>query len=46
MREFSEDIQADIFGHLVAVAPLFDLQVFQEPAGSGFRALTGSLPFG
>ena len=41
-----EDIQADIFSHLVAVVPLFDLQVFQEPAGSDFRALAGSLRFG
>jgi miniconductance mechanosensitive channel len=40
-----EDIQADIFSHLVAVVPLFDLQVFQEPAGSDFRALAGSLRF-
>jgi miniconductance mechanosensitive channel len=36
-----EDIQADIFSHLVATVPHFDLQVFQEPAGADFRTMAG-----
>ncbi|MFO8129247.1 MAG: mechanosensitive ion channel [Bacteroidales bacterium] len=36
-----EDIQADIFDHILAVIPQFDLQVFQNPTGADFRhALT------
>lgn len=31
-----EDIQADIFDHLFAVAREFDLKVFQRPAGADF----------
>jgi miniconductance mechanosensitive channel len=34
-----EDIKADIFDHLLAVAPLFDLRLFQNPTGSDFRAI-------
>jgi miniconductance mechanosensitive channel len=34
-----EAIQADIFSHLVAVVPEFDLRVFQEPAGVDFQAV-------
>ncbi|MCY3762677.1 MAG: mechanosensitive ion channel [Gemmatimonadetes bacterium] len=34
-----EAIQADIFDHLIAVVPQFDLRVFQQPAGADFRAL-------
>ncbi|MFC2046284.1 mechanosensitive ion channel family protein [Chloroflexota bacterium] len=37
-----EDIQADIFSHIVAVVPQFDLHIFQEPAGADFRAMAGS----
>ncbi|MGD8552023.1 MAG: mechanosensitive ion channel family protein, partial [Anaerolineales bacterium] len=38
-----EKIQADIFDHLLASVPLFDLRVFQEPTGMDFRsALVGS----
>jgi miniconductance mechanosensitive channel len=29
-----EDIQADIFDHLLAIVPEFGLRVFQQPAGS------------
>ena len=36
-----EDIQADIFDHLLAVVPQFGLRVFQEPAGSDWRSLQG-----
>ena len=34
-----EAIQADIFDHLLAVVPLFDLRVFQSPTGADLRAL-------
>ena len=34
-----EDIQADIFDHLLAVAQEFDLSLYQRPTGSDFRAL-------
>ncbi len=34
-----ENIQSDIFDHLLAVVPHFDLEVFEEPAGSDFQAL-------
>jgi miniconductance mechanosensitive channel len=34
-----EAIQADIFDHLLAVVPEFDLQVFQNPTGSDFQGL-------
>lgn len=31
-----EGIQADVFDHLLAIVPEFDLRVFQSPAGSDF----------
>ena len=31
-----EDIQAEIFDHLMAVVPDFDLRVFQQPSGADF----------
>ncbi|MGQ7956558.1 mechanosensitive ion channel family protein [Pseudomonas sp. SP16.1] len=34
-----EGIQADIFDHLLAILPAFDLRVFQNPSGADFRAL-------
>ena len=34
-----EDIQADIFDHIIAVLPEFDLRVFQEPSGLDFQSL-------
>jgi miniconductance mechanosensitive channel len=34
-----EAIQADIFDHVLAVVPEFDLQVFQNPTGGDFRRL-------
>ncbi len=37
-----ESILADIFDHLFAVAPEFDLTVFQEPSGSDFASLAES----
>ena len=34
-----EEIQADIFDHILAVVPLFDLRVFQHPSGYDFQRL-------
>ncbi len=34
-----EAIQADIFDHILAVVPEFDLKVFQHPSGADFQAL-------
>jgi miniconductance mechanosensitive channel len=33
-----EDIQADIFDHIIAITPEFGLSLFQEPAGSDFSS--------
>ncbi len=35
-----EAIQADIFDHILAVVPEFDLRVYQNPTGADFRTLT------
>lgn len=32
-----EAIQADIFDHLIAVAPEFGIQIFQQPSGNDFK---------
>ncbi|MFH2133503.1 MAG: mechanosensitive ion channel domain-containing protein [bacterium] len=37
-----EAIQADIFDHVLAVVPEFDLRIFQNPTGSDFKMLTDS----
>ncbi|MCP4203922.1 MAG: mechanosensitive ion channel family protein [bacterium] len=37
--EAYESIQADVFDHLLAVLPEFDLRIFQNPSGSDFRRL-------
>jgi miniconductance mechanosensitive channel len=34
-----EGIQSDIFDHLLAIVPAFDLRLFQQPAGSDVLAL-------
>ncbi len=34
-----ENIQADIFDHILAVVPAFDLRVFQDPSGMDFSKL-------
>lgn len=34
-----EEIQADIFDHIFAVMPEFELNIFQNPTGTDFRAL-------
>lgn len=36
-----ESIQADIFDHILAVVPEFELRVFQNPSGSDFKAMAG-----
>jgi miniconductance mechanosensitive channel len=38
-----EDIQADIFDHLMAVLPDFDLRVFQQPSGADFSRFAAAL---
>jgi len=35
-----EAIQADIFDHIMAVIPEFELRVFQNPTGADFQSLT------
>jgi len=35
-----EAIQADIFDHILAVLPEFDLRVYQNPTGADFRVLS------
>lgn len=35
-----EDIQSDIFDHILSVVPEFDLKVFQNPSGSDFKRLS------
>jgi miniconductance mechanosensitive channel len=37
-----ENIQSDIFDHLIATASLFDLEIFQSPSGSDFGQLNSS----
>jgi miniconductance mechanosensitive channel len=40
---FYEAIQADIFDHLLAVVPLFELRVFQRPSGADLRSLASDM---
>ncbi|MCI5210146.1 MAG: mechanosensitive ion channel family protein, partial [Candidatus Electrothrix sp. ATG2] len=37
-----EALQADIFDHLIAILPYFDLRVFQKPSGHDLRGLSQS----
>ena len=37
-----ESIQANIFDHILAVVPEFDLRVFQDPSGRDFNKLTNN----
>ncbi len=37
-----EAIQADIFDHILAIAPVFDLRIFQNPSGGDIQRLTGA----
>jgi len=39
---FYEQIQADIFDHLLAVLPAFELRVFQNPTGADFHRVFGA----
>jgi len=34
-----EDIQSDIFDHVISVIPQFDLRIFQNPTGANFKKL-------
>lgn len=34
-----ENIQSDIFDHLLSILPVFDLSIFQEPTGQDFAQL-------
>jgi miniconductance mechanosensitive channel len=34
-----EDIQSDIFDHLLAVLPFFELRIFQQPTGYDIQQL-------
>ena len=34
-----EDIQSDIFDHLLAIIPEFELKLFQNPTGKDFQKL-------
>lgn len=43
---FYEGIQADIFDHLLAVIPEFDLRVYQEPSGYGINAIAQAIQSG
>ena len=40
---YYEGIQADIFDHLLAVIPQFDLRVFQEPSGHDLARIADAL---
>ena len=40
---YFESIQADIFDHLLAVIPEFDLRVFQQPSGSELQEVADAL---
>ena len=37
-----EAIQADIFDHVLAIAPAFDLRIYQSPSGGDVRDLLGA----
>ncbi len=41
-----EGIMADIFDHLLAVVPWFELRVFQRPSGYDLRGIAGIAPAG
>jgi miniconductance mechanosensitive channel len=33
-------VQADLFDHILASIPEFDLRIFQNPSGEDFRKIT------
>ena len=42
--EVYEEIQSDLFDHILAIVPEFDLRVFQNPTGADLEQLAGSGP--
>ncbi len=36
-----EGVQADIFDHILAIVPLFELRIFQNPSGDDLKELAG-----
>jgi miniconductance mechanosensitive channel len=36
-----ESVQSDIFDHILAVIPFFELRLFQNPTGDDFRKMAG-----
>ena len=38
-----ENIQSDIFDHLIATATLFELEIFQRPSGSDFGKMSSTM---
>jgi miniconductance mechanosensitive channel len=43
---YYEAIQADLFDHIFAIIPEFDLRVYQEPSGWDFQELSESIKIG
>jgi len=41
-----EAIQADIFDHILAAVPMFDLRLYQQPSGNDIRSLIDSKTLG
>jgi len=37
-----EEIQSDLFDHILAIVPEFDLRVFQNPTGADLEQLAGA----
>ena len=37
--EIYEDVMSDMFDHLIAAVPEFELEIFQNPTGTDFRKL-------
>ncbi len=44
--EYYENVQSDIFDHLLAIVPQFELRIFQFPAGDNYGYLIGNDPAG
>ena len=39
-----EGIQSDLFDHIIAVAPIFDLKIYQKPSSYDLRMVSAGLP--
>jgi miniconductance mechanosensitive channel len=37
-----EEVQADVFDHIMAVVPEFELRVFQNPSGDDFQVIANT----